>query len=58
LITISGAIAFSHYCPRQKMNSAPEFVADDYDLAPNVRNDVVIRGSDIQVPQADRTADR
>jgi hypothetical protein len=44
--------------PRQKMNSAGEFVADDYDLVPDARNDVVIRGSDIQVRQVDRTARR
>jgi len=35
---------FQPFRPRQKMNSAREFVADDYDLVPNVRNDVVIRG--------------
>jgi hypothetical protein len=40
------------------MNSAREFVADDYDFVPNVRNDVVIRGSEVQVLQVDRTVDR
>lgn len=40
------------------MNSAQEYVADDYDLVPNARSDVVIKGSDIKVLQVDRTADR
>ena len=52
------AIVFSHFARGRKMNSAREYVADDYDLVPNVRNDVVVRGSDIQVLQVDRTADR
>jgi hypothetical protein len=39
------------------MNSAREFFADDCDLAPNVRNDVVI-GSVIQVLKVDRAVDR
>jgi hypothetical protein len=49
---------FQPFRPRQKMNSAREFVADDYDFVPNVRNDVVIRGSEVQVLQVDRTVDR
>jgi len=40
------------------MNSAREFSAGDYDLVPNVRNDVVVRGSDVQVVQVDRISDR
>ena len=52
-------IVFSHFArARKKMNSARELSADDYDLVLNVRNDVGIRGSDIQVLQVDRTADR
>jgi hypothetical protein len=49
---------FQPFRPRQKMNIAREFVADDYDLVQNARNDVVIGGSDIQMLQVDRTADR
>ena len=44
--------------PAAKNESAREYVADDYDLVPNVRSDVIVRGSDIQVPQVDRTGDR
>jgi len=54
LITSSQAIVFSDFRPRQK--SAREFVADDDDLVLVERRRS--RGSDIQVLQVDRTADR
>jgi hypothetical protein len=57
LITISHADRFQPFRPRHKMSSAREFFADDCDLAPKVRNDVVI-GSVIQVLKVDRAADR
>jgi hypothetical protein len=58
LITTSHAIVFSHFARGRNLNSEREFAAGDCDLMPNVWNDVGIRGSDIQVLQVDRPADR
>jgi hypothetical protein len=44
--------------PAAKKEGTGEHVADDYDLLPTVRSDVVVKGADIQVLQVDRTGDR
>jgi hypothetical protein len=54
----SHAIVFCRFVPGKKVNRAREFLLTITISYQNVRNDVVIRGSDIQVLRADRTADR
>jgi hypothetical protein len=50
-------IDFQPFRPRQKKEQCPGIFAGDYDLVPNVRNDVV-RGSDVLVLEVDRAANR